>query len=56
MAPTAQQNSWNNNQTNNCGESAKMFNDCMNANSGNIQPCNWYFEQLKACQSAAAPY
>jgi hypothetical protein len=61
MAPAApaQQGGWNNTnngQANNCGESAKMFTDCMSASNGDMKPCGWYFEQLKACQSASAPY
>ncbi|KAF3353126.1 Sorbitol dehydrogenase [Verticillium dahliae VDG1] len=28
----------------------------MDEQSGNMQICNWYLEQLKACQAAASNY
>jgi len=28
----------------------------MDDNSGNMQICGWYLDQLKACQVAASPY
>ncbi|KAI0870760.1 hypothetical protein GGS24DRAFT_90788 [Hypoxylon argillaceum] len=37
----------------NCAGAAENFTKCMDDNSGNMQICNWYLEQLKACQQAA---
>lgn len=41
---------------NNCAGAAENFTKCMDDNNGNMQICNWYLEQLKACQQAAKPY
>ncbi|KAI5464292.1 hypothetical protein BGZ63DRAFT_401255 [Mariannaea sp. PMI_226] len=41
---------------NNCAGATQNFTKCMDDNGGNMQICNWYLEQLKACQAAAAPY
>ncbi|ODA78635.1 hypothetical protein RJ55_06017 [Drechmeria coniospora] len=41
---------------NNCQGAAQQFTKCLDDNGGNMQICNWYLEQLKACQAAAAPY
>ncbi|KAI5867434.1 hypothetical protein GGS23DRAFT_592747 [Durotheca rogersii] len=43
-------------QSNNCQGAALNFTKCMDDNQGNMQICNWYLEQLKACQAAASPY
>ncbi|KAI0192800.1 hypothetical protein F4808DRAFT_362431 [Astrocystis sublimbata] len=43
-------------QQNNCAGAAESFTKCMDDNGGNMQICNWYLEQLKACQQAAKPY
>ncbi|KLO84497.1 small unique nuclear receptor co-repressor [Fusarium fujikuroi] len=40
-------------QQNNCAGVAQNFTKCMDENNGNMQICNWYLEQLKACQAAA---
>ncbi|CEJ91315.1 Putative CHCH domain protein [[Torrubiella] hemipterigena] len=48
----AQQQQWGNN----CGAATQQFTQCMDENNGNMQICNWYLEQLKACQAAAKPY
>ncbi|KAI0099809.1 hypothetical protein GGR51DRAFT_384793 [Nemania sp. FL0031] len=48
--------SQNQNGTNNCAGAAESFTKCMDDNSGNMQICNWYLEQLKACQQAAKQY
>ena len=47
-----QQQQWGNN----CAGATQNFTKCMDDNNGNMQICNWYLEQLKACQSAASPY
>ncbi|KJR89374.1 CHCH domain protein [Sporothrix schenckii 1099-18] len=49
---SAQQESWGNN----CAGATQQFTTCMDENSGNMQICGWYLEQLKACQAAAARY
>ncbi|KAI2632806.1 hypothetical protein GGS21DRAFT_521425 [Xylaria nigripes] len=41
---------------NNCAGAAENFTKCMDDNNGNMQICNWYLEQLKACQQAARQY
>lgn len=43
-------------QNNNCASAATDFTRCMDEQNGNMQICNWYLEQLKACQAAAKPY
>ncbi|KAL1892789.1 hypothetical protein Sste5346_006872 [Sporothrix stenoceras] len=49
---SAQQENWGNN----CAGATQQFTTCMDENSGNMQICGWYLEQLKACQQAAARY
>nr|EAQ71076.1 hypothetical protein MGCH7_ch7g483 [Pyricularia oryzae 70-15] len=41
---------------NNCAGAAQNFTKCMDDNNGNMQICNWYLEQLKACQAASTQY
>ncbi|RFU77557.1 hypothetical protein TARUN_4683 [Trichoderma arundinaceum] len=43
-------------QYNNCAGAAQNFTKCLDDNGGNMQICNWYLEQLKACQAAASQY
>ncbi|KAM0255640.1 hypothetical protein ACHAQJ_005565 [Trichoderma viride] len=43
-------------QYNNCAGAAQNFTKCLDENGGNMQICNWYLEQLKACQAAASQY
>jgi len=38
-----------------CDAYAKNFTKCLDATS-DVSACNYYLEQLKACQAAAAPY
>ncbi|EFY86366.1 CHCH domain protein [Metarhizium acridum CQMa 102] len=47
-----QQQQWGNN----CQAATQQFTKCMDDNGGNMQICNWYLEQLKACQAAASQY
>ncbi|KAL7620966.1 hypothetical protein AAE478_008277 [Parahypoxylon ruwenzoriense] len=47
-----QQQQWGNN----CQGATQSFTKCMDDNSGNMQICGWYLEQLKACQTAASQY
>ena len=49
-APPAE-NSWA--QNNNCAGAAQTFTKCLDDHNGDMQICNWYLEQLKACQTAA---
>lgn len=51
-AAQQQQQQWGNN----CAGATQNFTKCMDDNQGNMQICNWYLEQLKACQSAASQY
>ncbi|KAH7019798.1 hypothetical protein EDB80DRAFT_701546 [Ilyonectria destructans] len=53
QAQASSQDQFNNN---NCAGSAQSFTKCMDDNGGNMQICNWYLEQLKACQAAATQY
>ncbi|KAG6038545.1 hypothetical protein E4U41_004113 [Claviceps citrina] len=41
-------------QGNNCQGITQQFTKCLDDNGGNMQICNWYLEQLKACQAAAS--
>lgn len=47
-----QQQEWGNN----CQAATQNFTKCMDEQGGNMQICNWYLEQLKACQAAASQY
>lgn len=33
-----------------CEVDAKNFTKCLDDNQGNMQICDWYLQQLKACQ------
>ena len=46
-----QQQQWG---SNNCAGATQQFTKCMDDHQGNMSICNWYLEQLKACQAAAA--
>lgn len=47
-----QQQQWGNN----CQGATQQFTKCMDEHAGNMQICNWYLEQLKACRTAASQY
>jgi len=49
----AQQDTQSWNAQGNCSGAATQFTQCMDEHGGNMQICNWYLEQLKACQAAA---
>ena len=57
-APPAQQqaNYSQNDYAGNCQGATLSFNQCMDEHQGNMSVCNWYLEQLKACQQAARQY
>lgn len=40
----------------NCEVDARNFTRCLDENGGNMQICDWYLQQLKACQEAARSY
>jgi coiled-coil-helix-coiled-coil-helix domain-containing protein 2 len=40
----------------NCEVDARNFTRCLDENGGNMQICDWYLQQLKACQQAARSY
>ncbi|KAK4208694.1 Sas10/Utp3/C1D family-domain-containing protein [Rhypophila decipiens] len=54
--PVAAQQTNNQSWGNNCAGATQSFTKCMDDNSGNMQICGWYLEQLKACQAAASQY
>lgn len=57
--PAAQsqaQNAQQQEYSGNCQSAALQFNKCMDEQRGDMQICNWYLEQLKACQAATRPY
>ncbi|ANB13206.1 Mix17p [Sugiyamaella lignohabitans] len=39
-----------------CDIDARNFTKCLDDNGGNMQICDWYLQQLKACQEAARNY
>lgn len=39
-----------------CDMDARNFTRCLDENSGNFQICDYYLQQLKACQEAARQY
>lgn len=39
-----------------CENIAKDFANCLTATKGDAAPCQYYLDQFKACQAAAAPY
>ncbi|CAN3374671.1 hypothetical protein DIRU0_D22716 [Diutina rugosa] len=54
VAPVAQQQQ--NMQARACDADARMFTKCLEDNDGNMQVCDYYLQQLKACQDAARHY
>ncbi|KAG0245664.1 hypothetical protein BGX31_006660 [Mortierella sp. GBA43] len=39
-----------------CEANAKAFTKCLEDNNNDMGVCQWYFEQLKACQTMASQY
>lgn len=39
-----------------CEVDARNFTRCLDENNGNMQICDWYLQQLKACQQASSQY
>ncbi|ODQ82268.1 hypothetical protein BABINDRAFT_158899 [Babjeviella inositovora NRRL Y-12698] len=46
----------NQEQAQHCDGAAMNFTRCLEENGGNMQICDYYLQQLKACQQAAAQY
>ncbi|SCU91173.1 LAFA_0F02256g1_1 [Lachancea sp. 'fantastica'] len=56
-APAAeQQQTFAQDQARGCDVDARTFTRCLEENSGNMQVCDFYLQQLKACQEAARQY
>lgn len=52
----AQQNQLTQDQAKMCDMDARNFTRCLDENNGNFQACDYYLQQLKACQEAARQY
>jgi len=39
-----------------CEIDARNFTKCLDENNGNMQICDWYLQQLKACQEMSRQY
>ncbi|KAK9236887.1 hypothetical protein V1525DRAFT_457249 [Lipomyces kononenkoae] len=46
----------NNQQASVCDVDARNFTKCLDDNNGNMQICDWYLQQLKACQEMSRNY
>ncbi|ODV81799.1 uncharacterized protein CANTADRAFT_3868 [Suhomyces tanzawaensis NRRL Y-17324] len=46
----------NNQEPVRCDADARSFTRCLEENNGNMQICDFYLQQLKACQEAARHY
>ncbi|SCU79479.1 LANO_0A06392g1_1 [Lachancea nothofagi CBS 11611] len=55
-AAPAQQQGFAQEQARACDVDARSFTRCLEENSGNMQICDFYLQQLKACQEAARQY
>lgn len=51
-----QQQSTYQEQAKHCDADARNFTRCLEDNGGNMQICDYYLQQLKACQEAARQY
>ncbi|GEQ72965.1 hypothetical protein JCM33374_g6653 [Metschnikowia sp. JCM 33374] len=54
VAATQQQN--HQEQARTCDTDARSFTRCLEENSGNMQICDYYLQQLRACQEASRSY
>ena len=43
-------------QAKHCDADARNFTRCLEDNGGNMQICDYYLQQLKACQEASRQY
>jgi hypothetical protein len=39
-----------------CEADAKAFTKCLEINNNDVSQCDWYLENLKACQQMSAQY
>lgn len=53
---TTDSQGFNQNQAKACDTDARSFTRCLDENNGNFQICDFYLQQLKACQEAARQY
>lgn len=53
---TAQQQQSYQEQARTCDADARTFTKCLEDNGGNMQVCDYYLQQLRACQEAARHY
>ncbi|CCC71460.1 hypothetical protein NCAS_0H01500 [Naumovozyma castellii] len=56
MDPYASQRTLDQEPAQSCDGAAKSFTKCLDENNGNFQICDYYLQQLKACQEAARQY
>ncbi|CDO92999.1 unnamed protein product [Kluyveromyces dobzhanskii CBS 2104] len=56
VAAPLQADTFQNQQASHCDVDARNFTRCLEDNSGNMQTCEYYLQQLKACQEAARQY
>ena len=54
--PQAQATQMNPEMAKTCDADARNFTRCLEENNGNFQICDYYLQQLKACQEAARQY
>lgn len=56
-APVSPQNTTYTSESNKaCEVDARNFTRCLDENNGNMQICDWYLQQLKACQQSSGQY
>lgn len=55
LAPMQQQ-TYAQEQARHCDVDARNFTRCLEESNGNMQACDFYLQQLKACQEAARQY
>lgn len=56
VAAPVQADTFQNRQATHCDVDARNFTRCLEDNGGNMQICDYYLQQLKACQEAARQY
>ncbi|GMM48151.1 Mix17 protein [Pichia kluyveri] len=56
QVPIQQSQGLANENNNACAADARNFTRCLEDSNGNYQACDFYLQQLKACQAAASQY
>lgn len=56
QAPAVQSQGYSEQQASPCDADARNFTRCIADSNGNYQACDFYLQQLKACQAAAKQY